>query len=114
MEEEGEMAVKRAGDEGQSRLTRHRRRGEDVGRLPSRSERSGDLIRQWVTDELEERKTTSSCKKTEKQLFTSVSSRNHTGPLWTYATNTDKNEQNSVCFGLLSSQNKDVHLIETK
>lgn len=68
MEEEGEMAVKRVGDEGQSGLSRHRRRREDVGGLPSGSKCPGDRIRQRVANELEERKTTSSCKKDRKTM----------------------------------------------
>lgn len=50
VEDEGEVAVERVGDVGQSRLARHRRRGEDVSGLPPRPVGPGDRIWWRVSD----------------------------------------------------------------
>lgn len=61
VEEEGEVAVERVGDVGQSRLARHCSRGEDVYSLTPRPICLGDLIRRRVSDQLEQRDATLLC-----------------------------------------------------
>lgn len=63
MEEEGEVAVERVGDVGQSQLARHRRGGENVGGPALRPVDPGDLIRGRVSDQLEQRDAALFCKK---------------------------------------------------
>ncbi len=50
VEDEGEVAVERVGDVGQSRLARHSRRGEGIGGLPPRPVAPCDLIWWRVSD----------------------------------------------------------------
>lgn len=54
VEEEGEVAVERVGDVGQSRLARHCCRGEDVHSFTTRPKNLGDLIWWRVSNQLEQ------------------------------------------------------------
>lgn len=65
MEEEGEVAVERVGDVGQSWLTRRRRSGEDIGSLPPRPVDPGDLTWWRLSDQLEQGDATLLCKRRE-------------------------------------------------